>query len=158
MCRLERWSSRQLQERIKSMLFERTAISRKPEETIRHDLNTLKEEERISPNLLLKDPYVLDFLGLSDCYLEKDLEDAILREIENFPRIGSWIQLRRPAEATSDRSRRLSESFGVWWSSTLRSGISARNIKARWSCICAGWKNTNRNPTNRFPWNHSVRG
>ncbi len=37
-----------------------------------------------SPDLLLKDPYVLDFLGLSDRYLEKDLEDAILREMELF--------------------------------------------------------------------------
>ena len=34
--------------------------------------------------MLLKDPYVLDFLDLNDRYLEKDLEDAILREIEQF--------------------------------------------------------------------------
>lgn len=37
-CRVERWSVRQLQERINSLLFERTAISKKPEETIRQDL------------------------------------------------------------------------------------------------------------------------
>ena len=84
MCRLEHWSSRQLQERIRSMLFERTAISRKPEETIRHDLTILRNEEQVSPDLLLKDPYILDFLGLDDRYLEKDLEAAILREIEHF--------------------------------------------------------------------------
>ena len=84
MCRLERWSSRQLQERIQSMLFERTAISRKPEETIQHDLQILREEDQVSPDMLLKDPYILDFLGLEDRYLEKDLEDAILREIESF--------------------------------------------------------------------------
>ncbi len=84
MCRLERWSSRQLLERIQSMLFERTAISRKPEETIQHDLKLLREKERVSPDLLLKDPYILDFLGLDDRYLEKDLEEAILREIESF--------------------------------------------------------------------------
>ena len=81
---LERWSVRQLQERINSMLFERTAISRKPEETIRHDLEQLRQDQQISPNLLLKDPYILDFLDLSDRYLEKDLEDAILRDIEKF--------------------------------------------------------------------------
>jgi predicted nuclease of restriction endonuclease-like (RecB) superfamily len=81
---LEGWSSRQLQERINSMLFERTAISRKPEETIRHDLEQLRQDQQISPNLLLKDPYILDFLDLNDRYLEKDLEDAILRDIENF--------------------------------------------------------------------------
>jgi predicted nuclease of restriction endonuclease-like (RecB) superfamily len=81
---LEGWSSRQLQERINSMLFERTAISRKPEETIRHDLEQLRQDQQISPNLLLKDPYILDFLDLNDRYLEKDLEDAILRDIEKF--------------------------------------------------------------------------
>lgn len=83
-CCLEGWSSRQLQERINSMLFERTAISRKPENTIRHDLDQLRQEQQLSPDLLLKDPYILDFLNLSDRYLEKDLEDAILREIEKF--------------------------------------------------------------------------
>ena len=44
MCRLERWSSRQLQERIQSMLFERTAISKQPEETIRLDLIKLSRD------------------------------------------------------------------------------------------------------------------
>ncbi len=83
-CSLEGWSSRQLQERINSMLFERTALSRKPEETIRHDLEQLRQDQQVSPDLLLKDPYILDFLDLSDRYLEKDLEDAILREIEKF--------------------------------------------------------------------------
>nr|WP_170833000.1 PDDEXK nuclease domain-containing protein [Halomonas arcis] len=66
------------------MLFERTAISRKPEETIRHELQTLRDVGQPSPQLLLKDPYVLDSLGLNDRYLERDLEDAILREIEQF--------------------------------------------------------------------------
>ena len=84
LCRLERWSSRQLQERMQSMLFERSAISRKPEETIRHDLETLRQQGQPSPDLLLKDPYLLDFLQLNDRYLERDLEDAILREIEQF--------------------------------------------------------------------------
>jgi len=82
--KLERWSVRQLQERLNSMLFERTAISRKPDETIRHDLEQLRQNQQVSPDLLLKDPYILDFLDLSDRYLEKDLEDAILRDIEQF--------------------------------------------------------------------------
>ncbi|MGM0701418.1 MAG: PDDEXK nuclease domain-containing protein [Pseudomonadota bacterium] len=84
LCQLEGWSSRQLQERIQSMLFERSAISKKPEETIRHELATLRQGGQASPSLLLKDPYLLDFLGLNDRYLERDLEDAILREIEQF--------------------------------------------------------------------------
>jgi predicted nuclease of restriction endonuclease-like (RecB) superfamily len=81
---LENWSVRQLQERMQSMLFERTAISRQPEETIAHELQVLRQEQVVNPALLLKDPYVLDFLDLNDRYLEKDLEDAILREIEQF--------------------------------------------------------------------------
>jgi predicted nuclease of restriction endonuclease-like (RecB) superfamily len=81
---LERWSVRQLQERIDSMLYERTALSRKPEEAIRHDLEQLRQDQQVSPDLLLKDPYILDFLDLHDRYLEKDLEDAILRDIEKF--------------------------------------------------------------------------
>ena len=84
LCRLERWSSRQLQDRINGLMFERTAISRKPEQTIQHDLTVLRTQGLASPELLLKDPYILDFLGLNDRYLEKDLEDAILREIEQF--------------------------------------------------------------------------
>lgn len=84
LCRLENWSVRQLQERVQSLLFERSAISGKPEETIRHALQALRRDEPPSPALLLKDPYLLDFLGLNDRYLERDLEDAILREIEQF--------------------------------------------------------------------------
>lgn len=80
----ERWSTRTLDERIGSMLFERTAISKKPDETILHELNQLKEQGVVHQQLLLKDPYILDFLDLNDRYLEKDLEDAILRDIEQF--------------------------------------------------------------------------
>jgi predicted nuclease of restriction endonuclease-like (RecB) superfamily len=84
LCRLEHWRVRQLRERMSSMLFERTAISKMPDQTIQHDLAVLRKEQRPSPELLLKDPYVLDFLGLNYRYLEKDLEDAILRDIEHF--------------------------------------------------------------------------
>lgn len=83
-CRLEGWSSRQLRERIDSMLYERTALARKPEDAIRQDLAQLRQDQQISPALLFKDPYILDFLDLGDRYLETDLEDAILREIERF--------------------------------------------------------------------------
>jgi predicted nuclease of restriction endonuclease-like (RecB) superfamily len=84
MCRLEHWSSRQLQDRIQSMLFERTAISKKPEETIRQDLIKLREEGKFSPDLAFRDPYLLDFLGLADSYSEKDLESSILAELQRF--------------------------------------------------------------------------
>ncbi|WP_346299481.1 PDDEXK nuclease domain-containing protein, partial [Halomonas sp. BM-2019] len=84
MCQQERWSTRTLQERLDSMLFERTALSRKPDELLTQELATLRGQGELSPDLVLKDPYVLDFLGLRDRYLEKDLEDAILRELELF--------------------------------------------------------------------------
>jgi predicted nuclease of restriction endonuclease-like (RecB) superfamily len=84
MCRIEGWSVRTLRERVDSMLFQRTALSKKPEELIRLELDALHAPGDVTPSLLLKDPYVLDFLGLQDRYLEKDLEDAILRELEQF--------------------------------------------------------------------------
>jgi len=84
MCRIEGWSVRTLAGRVQSMLFERTALSRKPEELIRIELDALRRHGEVSPTLVLKDPYVLDFLGLQDRYLERDLKDAILREIESF--------------------------------------------------------------------------
>ncbi|WP_418139246.1 YhcG family protein [Oceanimonas smirnovii] len=80
----EGWSTRTLDQRIGSMLFERTAISKKPDETIRAELSTLRGQGKLNESLLLKDPYLLDFLDLNDRYLEKDLEDVILRDIENF--------------------------------------------------------------------------
>lgn len=84
MCCLERWSVRTLRGRIDSMLFERTALSSKPDALISQELEALRHQGDMTPALILKDPYVLDFLGLQDRHLEKDLEDAILRELENF--------------------------------------------------------------------------
>ncbi len=84
MCRVERWSVRTLRAKVGSMLFERTAISKKPAELARAELAQLREEDQLTPALVFRDPYLLDFLGLKDRYLEKDLEDAILRELERF--------------------------------------------------------------------------
>ena len=84
MCRKENWSVRTLRERKNSMLYERTAISRKPEETIKHEIEQLAKNDRMSLDLFYRDPYVLDFLGLKDTYSEKDLENAILSELGNF--------------------------------------------------------------------------
>lgn len=80
----ERWSVRTLRERIDSMLYERTALSQKPEETIAEELAALRDAQRITPALVMRDPYILDFLGLRDSWQESDLEAAIIREIEAF--------------------------------------------------------------------------
>ncbi len=84
MCRIERWSTRTLRKKIDGMLFERTAISKKPREVIRHDLKALQKEDRLTPDLVFRDPYFLDFLGLTGRYNERDVEQAILRELEAF--------------------------------------------------------------------------
>lgn len=68
MCRLERWSVRTLQAKIQGMLFERTAVSKKPEELARKELAALRDEDRMTPDLVFKSPYFLEFLGLSDTY------------------------------------------------------------------------------------------
>ncbi len=84
MCKLNHWSSRTLNDRIKSMLFERTAISKKPEETIENDLAQLRETGEVSEDLVFRDPYFLDYLGLRDSYSERDLETAIIAELQHF--------------------------------------------------------------------------
>ena len=84
MCRVEGWSTRVLARKVSGMLYERTALSKKPEELIRQELAALREKGDISPALVFQDPYMLDFLQLADTYSEKDLESGILREIERF--------------------------------------------------------------------------
>ncbi len=84
MCRVERWSVRTLHAKIQSMLFERTALSKKPAELARKEMDALRREDKLTPDLVFRDPYFLNFLGLADAYSEKDLETAILRELQRF--------------------------------------------------------------------------
>lgn len=83
LCTIESWSVRTLRKQVGSMLFERTAISKKPDALIKNALDK-SNLNTLSTDLVLKDPYLLDFLDLDDRYVEKDLEDAILRDIEQF--------------------------------------------------------------------------
>lgn len=82
--KIEKWSTRQLDERIQSMLYERTAISKRSDKTIRQELQHLKEQQQITPDIIFRDPYILDFLGLSDTFSETDLETAIIVELQRF--------------------------------------------------------------------------
>ena len=84
MCRIERWSTRTLHAKIQGMLYERTALTKKSEKLITQELAALRDEDRMTPDLVFRDPYFLDFLGLSDSFSERDLESAILRELERF--------------------------------------------------------------------------
>ena len=83
MCKNEKWSVRIFRERVNSMLYERTVLSKQPAELIKHELAEL-EKDIVKDNVILKDPYLLDFLDIKDRFLEKDLEDAILHQLEDF--------------------------------------------------------------------------
>lgn len=80
----QRWSKRTLKAKIDGMLYERTAIAKRPEAVITDMLNELRDERKMTADLVFQDPYVLDFLGLHDVYSEKDLENAIIAELQNF--------------------------------------------------------------------------
>lgn len=84
LCRKEHWNTRTLGGRIDSMLYERTALSRFPQKTIAMHLKELSNKDKITPELVFRDPYVLDFLELEDTYSEKDLESAILKALGKF--------------------------------------------------------------------------
>jgi predicted nuclease of restriction endonuclease-like (RecB) superfamily len=75
------WSVRQLDRQIQSMLYERTALSKRKLAVIakaHEKLITLKPEDEI------KDPYILEFLGLKNEYSESQLEEALIKHLENF--------------------------------------------------------------------------
>ena len=80
----ERWSVRRLRKEIDGMLFERTAISGKPEEFIKKELSTLRDDNVMSPDLVFKSPYFLEFTGLKGFYSEKSLEDCLVAHLEQF--------------------------------------------------------------------------
>ena len=84
MCRIERWNVKTLREKIDGMLYERTAISKKPESLIQSEIVELRNNDTVTPDLVFRDPYFLDFLGLKNRFSEKNLEDRLLQEIESF--------------------------------------------------------------------------
>jgi len=84
MCRLEHWDTRTLNEKIDNQFYELTALSKKPEEIIKQELEKIKGTNTLTPNIVFRSDYFLDMLGLTDVYCEKDLEDAILIQIQSF--------------------------------------------------------------------------
>lgn len=80
----ERWSIRQLRKEIDDMLYERTAIATKPDELIKKELSTLRDDNVMSPDLVFKSPYFLEFAGLKGMYSEKSLEDCLVAHLEQF--------------------------------------------------------------------------
>src|SRR5690606_19317445 len=84
MARIEHWDTRTLDEKIDGMLYERTALSRKPDELIKQELQQIQETNSLTPDVVFRSSYFLDTLGLADTYSEKDLEDAILVNLQSF--------------------------------------------------------------------------
>ena len=80
----ENWSVRQLRKEIDGMLYERTAISGKPDELIKEELSQLRDDNVLSPDLVFKSPYFLEFTGLKNMYSEKNLEDSLIAHLEQF--------------------------------------------------------------------------
>lgn len=79
------WSVRQLRYNIHVMTYDRTISSQKSKTPLQIPaINIDYKKELMQPDILLKDPYLLDFLGLKGDFYESDLEEAILREIEKF--------------------------------------------------------------------------
>lgn len=84
MCNIERWSTRTLEEKIDEQLYERTAISRRPEEVIKQELQKVRETHAVVPDLVFRSSYFLDMLGLPDMFSEEELETAVLNQVEEF--------------------------------------------------------------------------
>ncbi len=77
-----RWSSRDLDKQIQSMLYERAAHSRRPE--LLAPSLPAATAGALTYDTAFKDPYILDFLGLADTYSEKDMEAALVHNMERF--------------------------------------------------------------------------
>ncbi len=84
LCGMEHWDTRTLDEKIDQQLYQRTAISRKPEEIIKQELAEVRDNNQLLPDLVFRSSYFLDMLGLPDIFTEKDLESAIITQVEAF--------------------------------------------------------------------------
>ncbi len=80
----EHWSIRRLRKEIDGMLYERTAITTKPDDLIKHELANMRENDIITPDLVFKSPYFLEFTGLKGLYSERSLEDSLVANLEQF--------------------------------------------------------------------------
>ena len=84
MCRIEHWDTRTLDQKIDSQLYKRSAISRRPEETIAKELQQVSEQQTLVPDMVFRSSYFLDMLGLPDIFSERDLENAIITQMQQF--------------------------------------------------------------------------
>ncbi len=84
MCAHEGWTKRTLRSRVSSKLYERTVAARGSAEGVEADIEALAKKGAMTPAIVFRDPYVLDFLDLPPEHSESQLERAILDEVERF--------------------------------------------------------------------------
>lgn len=77
------WTVRQLRRQIDSQFYERTALSRNKASMLRKGA-VASGGDAVSPEEEIKEPYVLEFLGLKDEYSETELEEALVGHLETF--------------------------------------------------------------------------
>ncbi|MCF8243277.1 MAG: PDDEXK nuclease domain-containing protein [Melioribacteraceae bacterium] len=77
------WSVRQLNRQISSQFYERTLLSKNKAAMLNRNAKP-KKGDLITPEEEIKDPFVLEFLGLKDEYSESDFEEALIKHLENF--------------------------------------------------------------------------
>lgn len=80
----ERWNTRMLADQMDKMLYERTAIAKNPQEQVKEAIENLKSKQQPDPDIIFKNSYILDFLGLKNTYSEKDLEAALVANLQAF--------------------------------------------------------------------------
>ena len=81
MCRVEGWSTRTLQKKIQSMLYERTALSKKPAKLVAQELKQLREEDKLTPNLVFRDP---------TCWISSVSRILMRKRTSNRPSCERW--------------------------------------------------------------------
>ncbi len=79
----DHWSVQQLRDKHDEMAYERSLIAAKPDDEKVKKLENITVQQT-EPDVVLKSSYVLNFLGLNDYYTEKELENAIASQLENF--------------------------------------------------------------------------
>jgi hypothetical protein len=118
MCRIERWSVRTLRHRVAHLLYERTALSKNSDEVIARDIAALRDEDRITPDLVFRDPY---FLAVR--------HDNRVVIADSVSRILGRRYLSRPTYLKSKDDRDHSLLVKRWWATKCPDPRAARLAK-----------------------------
>jgi predicted nuclease of restriction endonuclease-like (RecB) superfamily len=135
------WTIRQLDRQIQSQFYERTALSR-DKATLLSESDQSRASDKLVPDEEIKDPYVLEFLGLKDEYSESDLEDALLGKLQAFllelggdPLAAQMPSRRRrtmcKASSAAYRSTRPERDTGKWRQTRSRGGHGDGQIQRK---------------------------